>query len=93
MTREKLQSKIVKQSLRVLNKYQSKVEMINTLSSIGVTKHECMILELVLLGKDFESIRRILLFTHDNYSELLIKLHTSLKEHDKNKRHFDKLRT
>lgn len=85
-------NKITKVAFDVLKKYKSRVEMINMLHNIGVSKHECMILELALLGKDYESIQRTLLFTELSFNNLLDSLYVSLKEHDKRVKLFKKLK-
>jgi len=88
----KLKQQITKFGFKVLKKYKSRVEMINSLYSIGTSKHECMILELALLGKDYDSIQTTLLFSESYYNELLDKLLNTLKHHDQKVKLFKKLK-
>jgi len=86
------QQKLIELSFKILKKYNTRVEMINMLYSIGATKHECMILELLLLGKDLESIKKTLIFSDETYKVLLKKLYESLKNHDQKVKLFKKLK-
>jgi len=92
MMSKNLQKQIKELSFKVLNKYSSRVAMINQLYTTGTTKHECMILELLLLGRDYDSIRKTLLFSEDGFNKILEQLYLSLKNHDKNVKLFNKLR-
>jgi len=86
------QQKLYDLAFKILHKYKSRIEMINTLYSIGVSKHECMILELLLLGKDLESIRKTLIFSAEHYKVLLEKLVDNLKNHDAKVKLYKKLK-
>jgi len=89
---EKQQSNLSKLSFKVLNKYSSRVEMINTLHSMGLQRHGCMVLELVLLGRDLQSIKRTLLFSDTIFQPIVSALEKALKDHDKNVKLFKKLK-
>ena len=91
MTKEINQPKLNKLAHKVLKTYPSKVALINKLHEIGVDRHQCMILELVLLGKNYTSIKRTLLFTKENFLILVNSLFKSLKDHKKNVKLHDKL--
>lgn len=66
--------------------------MVNTLHKMGATRHECMVLELVLLGKTFASIQNILLFNDKMFAPIVETLITKLQNHDKNVKLFKKLK-
>jgi hypothetical protein len=91
MTDDILRKKLSNVANKVLKQYRSKVELVNTLHKMGTGKHECMILELIYLGKPYESIRKILLFSEDSYAKLLAELYDSLRLHNKKKKHFIKI--
>ena len=84
--------KISKKLFKVLNGYSSKTEMLNEMHQIGVSRHECMIVEMLLLGKSYESTKRVLLFTDASFSTLIDKLYDTLKSYNKKKALFNKLK-
>ena len=89
---EKFQSNLSKLAFKVLNKYASRVEMVNTLHNMGLQRHGCMVLELLLLGKDFTSIKRTLLFSDTSFQPIVLGLEKALKDHDKNLKLYKKLK-
>jgi hypothetical protein len=89
---EKLQSNLHNLAFKVLNKYASRVEMVNTLHNMGLERYGCMVLELILLGKDFTSIKRTLLFSDTAFQPIVLSLIKALKDHDKNIKLFKKLK-
>jgi len=92
MMDEKLQQKLVKLAFKALDSYSSRVAMINDFYIFGIKKHVCMIIELLLLGRDLESIRKTLLFSEENYERLISDTITTLKTHKKLKKQFQKLK-
>jgi len=89
---EKQQTKLSKLAFKVLNKYSSRVEMVNTLHNMGLHRHGCMVLELILLGRDFTSIKKTLLFHDTTFQPIVSSLEQALKYHDKNVKLFKKLK-
>jgi len=86
------QEKILKKLYKALDLHDTKTDMINGMHQMGVSRHECMIVEMLLLGKDYTSIKRILLFTDSSFTILLDKLYVTLKEYKKKKQRFDKIK-
>ena len=75
-----LAEKILSLSYKILKNYNSRVELINELNTFGLSRHELMVLELILLGKQEDSIAKILLFRSEQYDDISKKLYKSLKE-------------
>ena len=84
--------KITKRLYKVLNLYSTRIEMLNDMHHMGVSRHECMIVEMLLLGRDFESTKRVLLFTDASFSTLIDKLYGTLKGFKKKKALYDKMK-
>lgn len=61
------------------SKYRDNIEFINDIYSRGLNKHGCMILELLLLNKDYDSIMRTLLFTTKSFEILIDQIYVFLK--------------
>jgi len=91
MTRIQL-DKLNKRLYKVLNLYSSKTEMLNEMHHIGVSRHECMIVEMLLLGRDYDATKRVLLFTDASFSTLIDSLYETLKSYKKKKKLYDKIK-
>ena len=83
--------KLSKLAYKVLEMYHNRSEMINMMHQLGTNRHQCMVLELVLLGKDYGSIAHILLFTEDSMLTLVDGLYKNLKDHKKKVKLHNKL--
>ena len=86
------QEKLNKKLFKILDGYASRTEMLNEMHHIGVSRHECMIVEMLLLGKDYDSTKRVLLFTDESFSILIDKLFKTLKDYNKKKKLYNKLK-
>lgn len=62
-----------------LKRYSTSTEFVNDMYKYGLSRHSCMVLELLLLGRGYDRIMRVLLFTEDTFYECLNEIHTFLK--------------
>ena len=83
------QIKLNKLILKVLKNYESKVAMINDLTNLGLSHHSAMILELLLLNKSYDDIKRVLLFTDNIFDKKIDEIYNKLKHYKSNKSMFD----
>ena len=79
ISREKLDKLLVKR----LKKYGTSVEFVNDMHKFGLSRQACMILELLLLGRDYDRIMRVLLYTEDSFSKYIDEIYTFLNEFKK----------
>ena len=77
------QQKLLKRIAKTAKQYSTQVELVNGMYQSGASRHECMILELLLVNKSYNSIKEILLFTEDSFIKLCDDLYKSLKTHKK----------
>lgn len=75
------QNKIDKLLYKVIKKqqYSKHVDFINDLYKRGLSKNECMIVELLLLHKPYDRIKKVLLFTDNVFNEHINNINTTLK--------------
>jgi len=72
------QKKLIKLAEKLFTGYSSKQELLNEMHQIGVSRYECMVFELILLGKDLDRIQHVLLFTNSTYNNILLELEQTL---------------
>ena len=59
--------------------YESYVVFVNELHKSGLSKHACMVLDLIVIGRNPERIRNVLLFTQEHFDEVLTEIHETLE--------------
>lgn len=69
--------------LKRLEKYSTSIEFVNDMHKFGLTRHSCMILELLLLGRDYSRIKDVLLFMDDDFNSYIEEIYMFLKSFKK----------
>lgn len=75
-----------------LKLHNTSVDFLNELNKNGLGKHECMIVEMILLRKPEQRIKDILLFTTSRFDELMDNIDVFLQTFKNKKSFFSFLR-
>ena len=71
----KLMALVIKRS----KKYNTSVEFLNDTFKMGLSKHACMTMELLMLNRPYDRIKHVLLFTDDGFEPIVGEIEDLLK--------------
>jgi hypothetical protein len=82
------QSKLTKLIIKQASRYSSTVTYLDDIYKLGLSKHACMVMELLLLNKPYSRIQDVLLFTSDSFEKLIDEIYMMLKNFKARKKMF-----
>lgn len=59
--------------------YESYVAFANDLHNFGLSKHASMVLDLIVIGRNLERIKDVLLFTDNKFDSIIMEIHDVLQ--------------